>query len=380
MACVRSASRRPEDYIQCPVDLDALVMSPACTPEYIEENLGVSDDIMWDAIRLSTCQYWLLKIDVLEGFSFAFRRRIYRCLPAFSRMNRKYFAIRMSLSRNNDLKDELDRWVQDNGPIDDGNNLINPMNMLSNNLKEHDLMVIEGRMTLSEFIVLHAREFIDTGDKNKIDFSCSLFLPEILNPKFFSGTTEAEKLVVLGNMDRYFKFVEKFNKTGVGLRGSYQPKHELNDPQNLLKHVLSGDYADRTKMIAWKQLYSEMERLVSRPPSSTITSPSMPPMLFKVFNESAILASNKGLLNLIKAKGYEVKDLVAWLVDADGVFEAFELACTLHNLDASDFFELITTSIDDKVFKMAPGLVAFQDSETRDRLFRRLADKMVSFR
>ena len=67
-----------------------------------------------------------------------------------------------------------------------------------------------------------------------------------------------------------------------------------------------------------------------------------------------------------------------WLTNAEGVFEAFELDCTLHNLDASDYFLPILCEKD--FHKMAEGLVNFQDDATKDRLFKQLSEMMLSYR
>ena len=359
------------DSIQCPVDLDSLIMCGDCTPEHIEENLGVGQDIMWDAIRLSTCQYWLLKIDVMERFTSGFRNRIYSCLPTFSRLNRKYFRIRLALSGNVQLQNELESWDSENGSSPDGNtNLLNPMNMLSNDLKDYDMRVIGGKMPLRNFILERIQQFLKTGDRDKVDFSCSLFLPEILNPKFFSGLSEAEHIVLLGNLDKYFRFVEKFNRTGMGLRGSYQPRHELNDPQNLLKHVLSGNgnYTRRVKMLAWKQLYKEVDHLMASASWASV----------KMFDVDAMDRKFSPVVERLKKEGLGQSNVIEWLDNANGVFESFELDCTLHNLDAADFLPAILTSR--PYYRMSEGLVDFQDDDTRDRLFKVLSESMVSFR
>jgi len=358
------------DSIQCPIDLDSLIMCGDCTPERIEENLGVGQDIMWDAIRLSTCQYWLLKIDVLERFTSGFRNRIYACLPTFSRLNRKYFRIKLSHSRNAAIQGELDAWDSENGGLSDGNtNLLNPLNMLSNDLKDYDMRVIVGQMPLRNFILERIQQFLKTGDRDKVDFSCSLFLPEILNPKFFSGLSEAEHIVLLGNLDKYFRFVEKFNRTGTGLRGAY-PRYELNDPQNLLKHVLSGNgnYTRRVKMIAWKQLYKEVDHLMASASWASV----------KMFDVDAMDRKFSPVVERLKKEGLGQSNVIEWLDNANGVFESFELDCTLHNLDAADFLPAILTSR--PYYMMSEGLVDFQDDETRDRLFKVLSDAMVSFR
>ena len=64
-----------------------------------------------------------------------------------------------------------------------------------------------------------------------------------------------------------------------------------------------------------------------------------------------------------------------WLADAEGVFESFELDCTLHNLDATDFFVLIASH--NLHYKLTKGMVDFQDDDTRNRMFKTLAKTMT---
>ena len=65
-------------------------------------------------------------------------------------------------------------------------------------------------------------------------------------------------------------------------------------------------------------------------------------------------------------------------MNADGVFESFELDCTLHNLDATSFIVHLLCSRG--YYKMAEGLVNFQDDNTRDKLFKYLSNMMLSCR
>ena len=40
------------------VDLDELIMSKDCSPKYLEDNLGVPNQVLYDAIVYSTCANW----------------------------------------------------------------------------------------------------------------------------------------------------------------------------------------------------------------------------------------------------------------------------------------------------------------------------------
>ena len=358
------------DSIQCPVDLDSLIMSDNLTPNFIEDNLNIGDDILWDAIRLSTCSYWLLKLDVLKEFSPKFRKRIYKSLPAFSRMVRVYFYIQVMTSSEKELKSELLDWENEHGLTDSNLNLYNPLNNLGNDLKEWDLKVLHGEITLRQFLLERIKVFLETGNKSDVDFSNSLFLTELLSPKFFHGLSEAEHISILGNIDGYFKVVEKFAKKGLTLRTTYSPHHEFNPPQHLLKHILSGEfpYTNRVKMIAWKQLYKEVDHLMAG--SSTAIA--------RVFDPDLLDRNFGPVIERLKKEGLGQSNVIEWLDNADGVFESFELDCTLHNLDAADFLPVILTSR--PYYRMAEGLVDFQDDETRNRLFKEVSECMESFR
>lgn len=359
--------------IQCPVDLDSLIMSSECTPQFIEDNLNIGEDIFWDAVGTSTMSYWLLKLDVMEQFSKEMRRRIFWALPNFSRMNRVYFYIQlMNTDKYEDIAGELHDWESENPhetQRDFNISMINPMTMLSNNLKEWDKKVLDGELELRRFLLDRIKAFLDTGNKDEVDFSHSLFLPELLSPKFFKDLSEAEHIVILGNMDKYFRYVEKFNKTGMSLGTSYQGK-ELNPPQVLIRHILSGDfpYTNRVKMIAWKKIFSEIDTIYN-----AFTTKTGAFKIISVDCSRKILAEVKE-----KAKDVSQVDIEKWLVESEGVFESFELDCTLHNLDASNFFIPIICSRD--FYKIAEGLITFQDDATRDKLFKQLSEVMLSYR
>ena len=361
--------------IQCPVDLDSLIMSTDCTPQFIEDNLNVADDIFWDAIGTSTLSSWLLKLDVMGQFSKEMRRKIFWALPNFNRISRVYFFIQlMNTDKHKNITDELHDWESEN-PMDsqrDSNiNMINPMNMLSNNMKEWDKKILNGDLTLRRFLLDRIKTFLDNGSKDEVDFSHSLFLPELLSPKFFKDLSEAEHIVILGNMDKYFRYVEKFNKTGL-TRGTYSPGHEVNPPQVLIRHILSGDveYTKRVKMIAWKKLFSEIDCLFNAFTTKT--------GVFKVLSVDKMNETLKKLKEKLEPKDVTFETVGKWLDASEGVFESFELDCTLHNVDASDFFIPIICA--KEYYKIAEGLVNFQDDETRDKLFKQLSVVMLSYR
>ena len=358
----------PKDYIQCPLNLDDLIMSPAITAEMVELNCSLADDtILYDAIRLSLCSYWLFKIDVLEQFSPMFRIRLYSCISALARTTRMYFNYQMD-NATTQLKEEYDRFLLETGTFG-GDPLNNPLKMLGNNIKENDMMVLHKKMSLRQMLLSRIQEFLTTKNKDKIDFSYSLFLPEMLHPKFFQELSEAEHIVIVGNLSKYFEFLSKFNKMGFNLRGTWKPGHELNPPQLLIKHILADEkniYTNRVKMMAWNQLCNEQDKLAVTGGTYKLFNPEK---VEHIWNENYEKLDKKGLSTLMVDE---------WLKSAEGVFESFELDCTLHNVDATDF--LIEIMTDREFCKMARGLMEFQDSETRNKLFKVVADTMTEFR
>lgn len=358
----------PEDYIQCALNLDAIIMLQATTPDVVELNCAlVDDDILYDAIRISTCSYWMFKLDVLEQFSKNFRQRLYNCLPALPRVFRLYFNYQMD-SATTQLKDEYDNFLTNHGTkVFDLLN--NPFKMLGNNIKEQDLEVLQGKTTLREMIVGRIQKFIDTKNKDEIDFSYSLFLPEMLNPKFFQILSEAEQVVIVGNLSKYFSFLEQFVKKHVGvLRGTIAKRQELFPPKFLLKHIFGSDtYSGRLKMLAWRQMYKELDKIYSKSKISVAA---------KLIDDiDAVTCEIDSLMKKVKNAGYTGDQVDKWLADAEGVFESFELDCTLHNLNSADF--LIPIVSHHLYYKMANGMMDFQDEDTRNMMFKTLAKTMT---
>lgn len=358
----------PGDYIQCPLNLDAIIMMQSTTPDVVELNCAlVDDDILYDSIRISTCSYWMFKLDVLEQFSKNFRQRLYNCLPALPRVFRLYFNYQMD-SVTTQLKDEYDNFLTNHG-MKVFDLLNNPFKMLGNNIKEQDLEVLQGKRTLREMIVGRIQKFIDTKNKDEIDFSYSLFLPEMLNPKFFQILSEAEQVVIVLNLSKYFGFLEQFVKKHVGvLRGTIAKRQELFPPKFLLKHIFGSDtYSGRLKMLAWRQMYKELDKIYSKSKISVAA---------KLIDDiDAVTSEIDSLMKKVKNAGYTGDQVDKWLSDADGVFESFELDCTLHNLNSVDF--LIPIVSHHLYYKMANGMMDFQDEDTRNMMFKTLAKTMT---
>lgn len=347
----------------CPVDLDSLIMSDRCSPEFIELNLDVSDDILYDAIRTSMFGNWILNLDFITGFSSGFRKRLYRNMDAFDQMSKMYFLIKVSGIDSGCLVKEIeDIYLEDGTSGVNVGKLFNPMTMLGNNMKDDDVLLLKGEATIRQVLLKRIRKFLDTGNKDDVDFSHSLFLPTILNPKFFSALSEAEHVAILGNLDRYFEFIRKFERSISFARFS-RGAFDRNPAQCLVKHIFSsgGMYSNRVKMSAWKQLYKE-----------TCARKSHLNSIYDL--QLAMDVVRKVESDVVIPSGHTFSEITDWMNNADGVFESFELDCTLRNLDSTDFFLLLFMSGKEE---MANGLVEFQDDATRDRLFRQLSSIML---
>ena len=359
----------PKDYINCPLDLDALIMTPTITPDVVELNCALADDnILFDAIRLSTCAYWMFKLDVLEQFSHDFKLRLYNCLPALARTTRMYFNYQIENSPvHKELHVEYKRFLLETGLMGgEMYPLQNPLGMLSNNMREADQRILNGQMTPRQMLLDQIQQFLKTKDKGKIDFGYSLFLPEFLNPKFFQELTEAEQIVLVGNLAKYFEYLAKFHKMGVGLRGTWKPRNELYPPQALTRYVLmdEGDaYTHRVKTMVWNHLCEELMR--------------NPKSVGKIFLDTEIMRNLDDLAGKLSDKGLTFEEIDKWMVAAENVFESFELDCTLHNIDATDF---VLRLIWEEHYMMVKGLMDFQDTETKNRLFKVIGGAMTPFR
>ena len=356
--------------IQCPVDLDSLIMLPNCTPEFIEENLSIGDDILYDAIRMSVNSSWLLKLDVFSKFTDKFKSRLVANIDAFPRLSSTYFGIMVKVCE----EEKLGTWDFGNSMSDivglSQTKTFNPFTMLGNDMVDLDKMILSGRTTLRETLLVRIKKFL-TGSKSLVNFSYSLFLPELLSPKFFNGLSEAEHVVILCSMERYFDFVRKFHISSFGFRTASARRKELNQPLCLLKHVLSDECkcTDRVRMIAWRELFKEIKRVMkSSRNGSEIHEMMDVDEIARTLHESGKKLSDKG---------YSAEDFMKWAGDADGLFEAFELECTLHNVDATDLFIPVICS---NFYNLADGMVDFQDVEVRNKMFNRLSECLTAFK
>ena len=359
----RKALHSSDPIIQCPVDLDSIIMQPNCDAATIEENLNVSDDILFDAIRVSRFCGWLLGLDLFNAFSKRFRQRLYSCFSAFPVASAMCFIIQIENSIHSELKLEFERICRVDDVIlglRDRAKLINPLNMLGNSVGvKWDMQVLSGAMGLVEMIEGRIRLFLkeETHDRSLTDFSSSIYLPNMLNPKFFSEQGEALQTVLLVNLDKYALTLKNFVRGGL-MRNIGLKKMELDFPLSLVKHILEdGRYGLKIKLLAFKKLVE-----IAKTSKKVIMSRD-------VFDKHMAALSKK-----LDQK--TLLDAAIW-VDKNEVFEGFELDCTLHGVDSSDFL-LPLFFTPDKWNMMVP-LIEFQDDKRKLELYSQVGDALVAF-
>lgn len=372
----RSRTNPNERYvnsIQCPVDLDSIIMSPNCTPELVEGELNIANDIMYDAIKLCVNSSWLLKLDVFSKFTKEFRTRLIENVDAFPRMASTYLGIKANVCND----EGLGHWEFSCNNGEDvlelgRTRMLNPFTMLGNDMVDSDRMILDGEVSLRETLLTRIQSFLKDGNKATVDFSYSLFLPELLSPKFFDGLSEAEQVVILCTMEKYFAFARKFSTSSFGLRSASLRTKELNPPLCIIRHVLSSEnsFTDRVRLIAWRQLFNEIDRQRK----SNRRKDSVYDMFDMDETERRFRLSKEKL----DEQGYSSDNLHDWADNANGLFEAFELDCTLHNVNAIDFF--IPMLCAEEYYKMTDGLIDFQDVKDRNALFDVLSKCLTDFK
>ena len=361
--------------LECPLDLDGLIMSPSGNvPEFLEDNLNVGDDILENAISLSTCAGWLLTLNVFRRFSLDLRTRLMRCLPSFTPMVSIYFVLQTTnLNPDDPLRIEVEKFLSENPSIinKDSLNLFNPLSKLNNPIREADLSILNGYTFLRKVLLDRIDAFLKSKDKSLIDFSNSLFLPELLNPRFFSGLSEGEMLVVLGMAGEYYRAVAGLLKgrwaMGSALTSGLGTNKKVNPVQALIKWVLSGEIETtlRVKLMAFKKFMAEAERIGGK--GYAVNSSA-----FRLFEDSKMMEMYDREQKEFQQKEISQTEFVEWLKNAQGLFESFELDCTLHNLDATMFWmELI---LNPEYMKMVYGLVDFQDDDVKEKVLKEIGD------
>lgn len=354
------------------VDLDALIMSKDCSPKFLEDNLGVPDNVLYDAIGYSVNANWLLKLDYLYGFSSEFRKRIFKCISAFSTIHKVYFLLQLNEVGNTGLLKEY-RSVNVESRFEQTIQLYNPLNKLSNRWKETEHKLLDGSLNLHDMVISDIRTFMKSGEKDYIDFSHSLFLPEILSPKFFNEAEDCERTVILGMYETYVDTIRSFSKkrfANGGLSSGIVIRNELNPLVALVKHILSGDndYSDKIRILAWRKLVSDFDKTISRA-YHTYDAPQMLPIEGSKLDEKIDKS-----MKYANGLGYGYSDILKWVKESERAFEPFELDCTTHGLRTEEFIWVLVRI---NAWEILNSLLFFQDDETRNKLMVEFSDLLT---
>ena len=366
--------------IECPLDLDELIMSPlASSSDFLNVNLNVSDDILSDAISLSAYAGWLLTLDVFRRLSLDIRTSLLQNLNFFSPIVVVCFLAQVnSLSASDPLRIEVEKFLEANPNIVNKNalGLYNPLTRLNNPTRAMDLSILSGESFLRRAFFEQIEKFLKSRDMSDIDFSSSVFLPEILHPRFFLELSEGERHVVLRMCEKYFPVVANFSNWGWAASSMMPRGRKANPPQALLKWVMMSDECSiQTKMLAYRQFLKEIERMKMKSSSGPVGS--MGYIIGKILDNWKMMNMEKRQTDELIQKEISTTTLMEWLNNSEGLFESFELDCTLHNLDATIFWPEILNYPD---IKMAAGMMDFQDDDIKLRLLKEIGDSMTAFR
>ena len=366
--------------LECPLDLDGLIMSPCGgMPDFLDVNLNVSDDILSNAISLSAYAGWLLTLDVFRGLSLNARTSLLQNLNFFSPIVVVCFLAQTnSLSASDPLRIEVEKFLEANPNIVNKNalGLYNPLTRLNNPTRVMDLSILSGESFLRRAFFEQIEKFVKSRDMSDIDFSSSVFLPEILHPRFFMELSEGERHVVLRMCEKYFPAVAKFSNWGWTASSMMPRGRKANPPQALLKWVMMSDECSiQTKMLAYKQFLKEIERMKMK---SSGPGGSMGYIIGKILDNWKMMNMEKRQTDELIQKEISTTSLMEWLNNSEGLFESFELDCTLHNLDATMFWPILMIDYPD--IKMAEGMMDFQDDDIKLRLMKEIGDAMTAFR
>ena len=366
--------------IECPLDLDELIMSPlAGSSDFLNVNLNVSDDILSDAISLSAYAGWLLTLDVFRRLSLDIRTSLLQNLNFFSPIVVVCFLAQVnSLSASDPLRIEVEKFLEVNPSIVNRNalGLYNPLTRLNNPTRAMDLSILSGESFLRRAFFEQIEKFLKSRDMSDIDFSSSVFLPEILHPRFFLELSEGERHVVLRMCEKYFPVVANFSNWGWAASSMMPRGRKANPPQALLKWVMMSDECSiQTKMLAYRQFLKEVDRMKMKSSSGPVGS--MGYIIGKILDNWKMMNMEKRQTDELIQKEISTTTLMEWLNNSEGLFESFELDCTLHNLDATIFWPEILNYPD---IKMAAGMMDFQDDDIKLRLLKEIGDSMTAFR
>lgn len=367
--------------LECPLDLDGLIMSPSGgIPDFLDVNLNVSDDILSNAISLSAYAGWLLTLDVFRRLSLNARTSLLQNLNFFSPIVVVCFLAQVnSLPASDPLRIEVEKFLEANPTIMNKNalGLYNPLTRLNNPTRAMDLSILNGETFLRRAFFEQIEKFVKSRDMSDIDFSSSVFLPEILHPRFFMELSEGERHVVLCMYEKYFPAVANFSNWG-WISSSTMPRgRKVNPPQALLKWVMMSDECSiQTKMLAYRQFLKEIGRMKMK--SSSGPGDSKEYIICRILDSGKMMNLYNRQTDELSKKEISTTSLMEWLNNSEGLFESFELDCTLHNLDATMFWPILMINYPD--IHMAEGMMDFQDDDAKVVLMKEIGDAMTAFR
>ena len=195
--------------------------------------------------------------------------------------------------------------------------------------------------------------------------------------RFFSELSEGEMLVVLGMAGEYYRAASGFLKgrwaMGSALTSGLGANKKVNPVQALIKWVLSGEIETtlRVKLMAFKRFMAEVESVGGR--DYAVSRPA-----FRLFENNKMMEMYDREQKEFQQKEISQTEFAEWLNNSQGLFESFELDCTLHNLDATMFWmELI---LNPEYMKMVYGLIDFQDDDVKEKVLKEIGDTMSAFR
>lgn len=346
----------------CPLNLDTLIMSDRFSAGEIERNLGVLDDTMMsDCIKRSACAPWILRIGVLDGFSAEFRKRVFRHIASFNPSSVSYLLHQIDAFGRKDLSDEIENAIEDQYVKMEFKNfspLTNPYSRMNNPMKMHDQKVVEGDFTVRHLLLDRIQEFLRTSDKECVDFSGSIFLVEMLNPRFFDGITEAEHMVLMKNIGKYIHVLSSSSY-------SKNRPNTMFPPLVLLKHVLSSDkFTMRVRYIAWQELFNTIVNDPEAESYHTMTK------IAQMFNLEDVVNSTSKMFSTDDE--YQMHDIYDILSKSNNLFGEFEIECALRGLNSADYFPMLLNF--PQFFPIAKDMVEFQDDSTKDKMFKGLGE------
>lgn len=176
--------------------------------------------------------------------------------------------------------------------------------------------------------------------------------------------------------EKYFPAVASFSNWGWTASSMMPRGRKANPPQALLKWVMMSDECSiQTKMLAYRQFLKEIERMKMKSSSGPVGS--MGNIIGRILDNWKMMNMEKRQTDELSKKEISTTSLMEWLSKSEGLFESFELDCTLHNLDATKFWPEILCYPD---IKMAAGMMDFQDDDIKLRLMKEIGDSMTAFR